>query len=607
MRRFLCLYLPRWPLQRLLSENSGVQKNDGPLALFDRTAHGPRIAVCSDDAEKCGVGPGMLMADATALAHDLQLHEIDRRADRAALEALALWAGQFSPLVGLENTPPGEHPEALLLDITGCAQVFGGEQPLMRQAAQRLSRRHFSVRAAIAPTLGAAWALAHFGENPRAIVDNSKESDLAANGRETERGRTGEGAISASISLSAPRDNPLPPGEGRHERSECGVRADAPIAIETKKCDQPSVSPLPPFSPSPFLSLLPLHALRLTADALAWLRKLGVRNIGDLIRQPRSSLPSRFGAEVLLRLDQALGHAAETLPLLRPPPEFYAAMAFEYPIRNTDLLLAVAEKLLERLCGDMRTRGRGARELECWLYHEASAPEALDVTLHKASATPRHLLQLLKTRFEDFFSPLNGKQRTEGGKQKAESGRELSELTVDADDGVCAVALRVNSSEALETEQLALFHQALRAPASLALTLDRLSTRLGPQTVWRVELCDDAQPEHAYKLVEQADAAALALAPPRIAAPARPLCLLPQPQPLDVDWPDQSRQPRRIHWRGESLNVIAAWGPERIETGWWRQTRAERDYYMVDCENGARYWIFKELVEGTWFLHGMDG
>ena len=559
MRRFLCLYLPRWPLQRLLSENSGVQKNARPLALFDRTAHGPRIAVCSDDAEKCGVAPGMLMADATALAHDLQLHEIDRRADRAALEALALWAGHFSPLVGLENTPPDEHPEALLLDITGCAQVFGGEAQLMRQAAQRLSRRHFSVRAAIAPTIGAAWALAHFDENPRAIVDNVKESALAADGKETEKGRTGEGAI----------------------------------------------SPLRPFSPSPLQSL-PLHALRITSDALAWLRKLGVRNIGDLIRQPRSSLPSRFGEEVLLRLDQALGHAAETLPLQRPPPEFHAAMAFEYPIRNTDLLLAVAEKLLERLCGDMRARGRGARELECWLYHEAAVPKALDVTLHKASATPRHLLQLLKTRFEDFYSPLNGKQKAGGGKRKTENGNELSELTVDADDGVCAVALRVNSSEALETEQLALFHQALRAPASLALTLDRLSTRLGPQTVWRVELADDAQPEHAYKLVEQADATALALAPPRIAAPARPLCLLPQPQPLDVDWPDQSRQPRRIHWRGESLNVIAACGPERIETGWWRELRAERDYYVVDCENGARYWIFKELVEGSWFLHGMD-
>src|SRR6185436_2699398 len=134
MRRILCLYLPRWPLQRLLTKKNSNRNDKKPLALFERNARGPRVVVCSLKADKFGVAPGMSRADATALAPDLEFHEVDRNADRQALEEVALWASQFSPLTGLENPLPGEHPESLLLDITGCAQVFGGEKSLLKLA-----------------------------------------------------------------------------------------------------------------------------------------------------------------------------------------------------------------------------------------------------------------------------------------------------------------------------------------------------------------------------------------------------------------------------------------------------------------------------------------
>ena len=60
-----------------------------------------------------------------------------------------------------------------------------------------------------------------------------------------------------------------------------------------------------------------------------------------------------------------------------------------------------------------------------------------------------------------------------------------------------------------------------------------------------------------------------------------------------------------LAWQGRSVLIRACAGPERIETGWWGGAAARRDYYRVETESGARYWIFRDLAASTWFLHGL--
>src|SRR5687768_3683319 len=100
MRRFLCLYLPRWPLQCLHQRRPELRGQ--PVALYRASAHGPRLTVCSVEANRLGVKSGLLMADAKALSPDLQLVETDRAAEDALLERLALWSTRFTPLVAPE-------------------------------------------------------------------------------------------------------------------------------------------------------------------------------------------------------------------------------------------------------------------------------------------------------------------------------------------------------------------------------------------------------------------------------------------------------------------------------------------------------------------------
>jgi protein ImuB len=74
------------------------------------------------------------------------------------------------------------------------------------------------------------------------------------------------------------------------------------------------------------------------------------------------------------------------------------------------------------------------------------------------------------------------------------------------------------------------------------------------------------------------------------------LWLLPEPIPVQKD--PLVRVPA-------DLSLVA--GPERIESGWWDGADAVRDYYVAEDAGGSCLWVFRELREGRWFVHGIFG
>jgi protein ImuB len=69
-------------------------------------------------------------------------------------------------------------------------------------------------------------------------------------------------------------------------------------------------------------------------------------------------------------------------------------------------------------------------------------------------------------------------------------------------------------------------------------------------------------------------------------------------------WSVPDGPPISFHLGGQAVRIRRWSGPERIESGWWRGASARRDYYRVEIEAGLRYWIFRRLQDGAWFLHG---
>lgn len=127
-----------------------------PFALVEAGPRGLVLAAVSSAAARQGVRTGQSFSDARALCPALASAPIDRAADAAVLERLARWAGRYTPVVALDG------PDGLLLDLSGCAALFGGETALVADLLARLAAQGWTTRLGLADTPGAAWALARF-------------------------------------------------------------------------------------------------------------------------------------------------------------------------------------------------------------------------------------------------------------------------------------------------------------------------------------------------------------------------------------------------------------------------------------------------------------
>ena len=116
-------------------------------------------------AAKAGLRIGQAVAHATALVPGLVLHELDPTADLAALQRLALWAQRlYSPTVAADP------PDGLVIDATGCAHLFGGEEKMLVDIRRRLTKAGLSAKLAIADSWGGAHALARYSLRPVFVV-----------------------------------------------------------------------------------------------------------------------------------------------------------------------------------------------------------------------------------------------------------------------------------------------------------------------------------------------------------------------------------------------------------------------------------------------------
>lgn len=125
------------------------------------------VATACPRAQQAGIGPGMTLAHARALVTGRELHvqPADASRDQAALLALAHWATTYLPRVA----PDFDH-DSLMADVTGCQRLYRGERRLIQRLHHALASLHLHSRIAIAPTLGCAWAIAHHGDRPQAII-----------------------------------------------------------------------------------------------------------------------------------------------------------------------------------------------------------------------------------------------------------------------------------------------------------------------------------------------------------------------------------------------------------------------------------------------------
>lgn len=141
-----------------MRRNGSSLSVDTPFALVENVKGAIRLAAIDPAARKQGLVPGLTLADARARVPELAVHDHDPAADARWLDRLSEGCGRYTPMA---TALP---PDALLLDITGCTHLFGGELTLVADAVKRLKKLGMATRFAFAPTSEAAYALARWGK-----------------------------------------------------------------------------------------------------------------------------------------------------------------------------------------------------------------------------------------------------------------------------------------------------------------------------------------------------------------------------------------------------------------------------------------------------------
>lgn len=167
-KRFVTIWLPYLKTDWVTLRKKSLASVPLALTVMD---HGRKlISAVNPVAEAQGIFTGMVLADAKALLHNLEVMDDDEHTAQKLLVRLAHWCIRFTPAVMLDA------PAGLILDATGCTHLWHGEEKYITEIVNRLQSFGFHARASIAGTIGAAWAVTRFSKTIQ-VVESGKEME----------------------------------------------------------------------------------------------------------------------------------------------------------------------------------------------------------------------------------------------------------------------------------------------------------------------------------------------------------------------------------------------------------------------------------------------
>lgn len=493
LKRYLSIWLPYLPTDRMAKHHPELR--DKPFVLAAKEKSRMVIKAANLLAIREGVTAGKVLADARAILPTVEVFDDEPLETASLLESLAEWCLRFSPIAAVDG------PDGIMLDISGCPHLWGGEQSYIETITRRFLNGGYHSRLAIADTIGTAWAMARYGEK-QAIVETGRQAEALAS--------------------------------------------------------------------------LPPEALRLELSIIQKMQKLGFRQIGQFINMPGPTLRRRFGDVMLQRLGQALGSYPEALKPVQPVEPYQERLPCLEPILTLKGIEIALKHLLEQLCKRLERDGKGVRTALFKGYRIDGNVQEISIGTSRASYNTKHLFRLFELKVNSIEPAL---------------GIELFVIEAPLVEDVC--------------ENQDTLWDIKGSQSKVAELLDNIAGKIGMGAIRRYLPAEHHWPERSIKETASLDEK------PEIAWPAdklRPLHLLPEPELIDVMVPLPDYPPILFTHKGKIFKIMKADGPERIEQEWWMTDGQPRDYYRVEDEKGARYWLFRSghYVDGDvqWFLHG---
>ena len=299
------------------------------------------------------------------------------------------------------------------------------------------------------------------------------------------------------------------------------------------------------------LGQMPIERSGLPGDVATAFSRMGMRQLRPVFELPRETITRRFPKSVLPHLDAIRGREAPPLRYFQPPDRFEALIEFDHEVETSQGLLFPLRRLTSDLSAFLSSRDGGVQRFALHFVHEFHPTTVIAIGLLSAERDARVLFEIARSRLDQIRLPA--------------ATRALRLVADDLPSFVPAGRdlFDTRPEHAIPWEQLR----------------ERLRARLGDDAVHGIGLHADHRPERATgrDMPRQS--------PPDL--PQRPGWLLERPIPL----------------RDMRFEILS--GPERIESGWWDEGDARRDYYVIRTSQGQRAWVFcAPGNDGPFLLHG---
>lgn len=510
--------------------------------IYRTTRSGPAVVAVNTFAWKQGVRPGMPLAEARSMAgsHDsrlsVQFYPWQASDDRIALTALAEEVRSFAPIIGIDELPL---PDCLLLDVSGCGPLFGGESALAERLLGRIRALGFRPRIAISESVATAWAFAHADES---VLQRGRRM------RQTSASQSAEWRMPAII---------IPPGQARNQLDE-----------------------------------LPVASGRFEPGDVEIFHQLGVGTLARVLNLPLDDLPTRLSSNALVRIRQLLGDRDELITAIPEADPIQARWSSEHAVQNHHAIREVLNHLSERIARQLQHRLVGATTICCEIRMDENAPVTFQADFVRPVQSDEVIRDMLILRLE-----------------RVSTGGPVTAISVQATIAPLPAARQRDLFDSTEH---------ILPQEEVATLVNRLSNRLGHQSVLHAELTSDPRPEFNTRLtpVFSNQTGVLNDRLADLVTPAgdvtsrtvypqldRPISLL--AEPLVLHGLDDSLIGCKLHLDSGVAIIATVTGPERFQTSWWEEEPIHRDYFKVTTSEGSCYWLFQDIRTKQWFVHGV--
>jgi len=507
----------------------GTHKAGGiPVVLYNDIGGQSIVMRACRYAQAAGIRIGMAVPLAQSMAPQVSIHAFDAVRDFHWLCRLAHWALAFSPLIAIDTDLLHAYKAktlafassvnfGLILDITGTERLHGGDHNLAQLLLRRFLKRKIEAQIAVAPTIGAAWALSRYADSAITLVS----SDATAAGLKQ------------------------------------------------------ALSPLPPC------------ALRISEQISTGLHELGITTIGQLMGLPQQKLGARFGAALINRINQALGHCNETLHFAHFKQPFSASRRFEIPLTSHESIKLTILALLKRVFEDLLHAGKVSSSfvIEAIALQQDNSPFKIskELSLHHAGQDLPHLNSVIQPLLESFLAP----------------------------QGICFISITARLTQKHRATQTDFSKPERVSNDAIDSLLDHLTVQLGQDSVMNVSLEPAYEPQRAVRYYRAGEAPAGTSPAASALYAERPSYLFNNPEPVSAVALLPDSPPAQIRWKGQTLRVVHGIGPERISKPWWQKILSKQrvldahDYFRVQDQHGRWLWISRNKSSLRWFVHGM--